>query len=101
MIDKIRKIKYARMKPEERFLTTLFEELVKSQPILKGIINYSIKGEVQFQHFVKKNEVWCSPKIYHKLHDVCLMTEDDGADLVYKYVSEKLGLNDFYLSTDY
>ena len=65
IIDKIHKIKYSRLKPEEKFLEDKFynlkEELSDDKP---NYISYVLNNEMLFKYDIRENDFWCH---YYKI----------------------------------
>ena len=67
MINKVRSLKYQRLKSFEKCLHETFKGLIKKKTIIKGVYNFYEYNHILFQYSEKRNDLWCSPFVFSRL----------------------------------
>ena len=94
IIDKIKKIKYSRLKPEERFLEDIFCNLKeKVSDNNQNSIFYVLNDEVLFEYGVRNKYFWCHySKIWKVLRTKYRFSYQEDCELIKGMVWKHLKL---------
>lgn len=96
--DKIKQIKYSRLKPEERILTEIVNNMVLNSTSQErdgdSIKSYYFNGNHMFVRNSYQKNLWVSKKTWKTLR-TCGLSESDIQSLVYKYTSDTLELEGY------
>jgi len=88
MVDKIKKIKFHRMKPSERFVYEIFNNLVEYyHPEYPNNRYYKYNGELLFNHNLSNGYFWCHHnKFWRILEEEAKLNYNQIQDLVISMV---------------
>ena len=101
--DKIKQIKYLRLKPEERILTEIVNNIIlistsqfikTSDDMKDSIKSYNFNGNHMFIRNAYQKTLWVSKKTWKTL-SLCGLSDNDIRSLVYNYTSVPLELDGF------